>query len=172
MHRPLAVALACTMSASTPASTPAGPVLRCALEAPASAVAGGPVLLRFTITNAGTAPLQLLRWNTPLEGGWFAPFVTVTREGRPLRYQGPAFKRGDPDAQSYLRLEAGASTTSELDLALPFDLSAPGRYHVEPHIRLVDAFDARTGQAPRPRKLHEGRDLPCPTVDFSLTARQ
>jgi len=110
MQRLLAVAIACTMSASTPASSPVAPALRCALEAPAHAAAGGPVLLRFTVTNTGPAALQVLRWNTPFEAGWFAPFVSVTRDGQALPWQGPVLKRGDPSAEDYVRLESGAES--------------------------------------------------------------
>ena len=46
--RLLALAIACTMSASTPASSPAAPALRCALEAPAHAL-----LLDVLLTHAG-----------------------------------------------------------------------------------------------------------------------
>jgi len=168
-NRLLAVAIACTMSASTPASSPAAPALRCALEAPAQAVAGGPVMLRFTVTNTGPGALQLLRWNTPFEGGWFAPLVAVTRDGQPLSWQGPVLKRGDPAADDYFRLEPGAARTAELDLALPVDLSRPGRYRVSPRLRLIDVFEASAAAPPRPRAAHAGTDLPCTAVEFTLT---
>jgi hypothetical protein len=148
----------------------AAPALRCALEAPARAAAGSPVMLRFTLSNAGAAPLQVLRWNTPLEGAWFARFVDVTHEGRALPFGGPMMKRGDPGVQAYVRLEPGASVSGEVDLALPFDLSKPGRYHVAPRMRLVDVFDAGLATAPRPRSAHEGVDLSCPGVDVTIAA--
>ena len=77
-----AATLAIAMSAAA-----AAPDLRCALAAPARVAAGMPVMLRFTLTNAGSVPLDVLRWNTPFEGAWFAPFVTVTRDGRALAYE-------------------------------------------------------------------------------------
>jgi hypothetical protein len=169
--RLLALAIACTMPHPAPASSPVAPALRCTLEAPVHAVAGGPVMLRFTVTNTGPGPLQLLRWNTPFEAGWFAPFVSVTRDGQALAWQGPVLKRGDPAAEDYLRLEAGAARTAELDLALPVDLSSPGRYRVVPRIHLVDAFDARAAAPPRPRAAHAGTDLRCPAVEFILARR-
>jgi len=169
--RLLAIAIACTMSASTPASAPAAPALRCALEAPPHAVAGSPVLLRFTVTNTGPGALQILRWNTPFEAGWFAPFVSVTRDGQALPWQGPVLKRGDPAAEDYFRLEPGAAKTAELDLALPVDLSRPGRYRVVPRIHLVDVFEAQAAVPPRPRAGHAGADLPCPDVEFTLAPK-
>ena len=115
--------------------------------------------------------MQVLRWNTPFEAGWYAPFVSVTRDGQALPWQGPVLKRGDPAAEDYFRLEPGASRTAELDLALPVDLSRPRRYRVMPRIRLVDVFDADAAVPPRPRAAHAGADLTCPAVEFTLAPR-
>jgi hypothetical protein len=161
---------AATLAFAMATSACAAPALRCALEAPAQAAAGAPVMLRFTITNAGPAAVQVLRWNTPLEGAWFAPFVEVTHDGRALPFMGPMIKRGEPDAAAYLRLEPGAAETIELDLAAPFELSAPGRYRVAPRIRVLDAFDAATARPPRPRAAQRGFELACPAIELTLAA--
>jgi peptidyl-Lys metalloendopeptidase len=150
-------------------STPAAPALRCTLQAPAQVVAGQPVVLRFTLTNPGPVALQMLRWNTPFEGAWLAPFVTVERAGRPLAYQGPMVKRAEPKADQYLRIEPGASVSAEVDLAQPFDLSALGLYHVRPRLALVDLFDARKGEPPRLRQAHVGAAQACNAVDVRIT---
>jgi hypothetical protein len=147
----------------------AAPMLRCKLDAPARVAVGEPVPLRFTFTNAGATGLQLLRWNTPLEGDWFAPFVQVLRDGQPLPYRGPMVKRGDPANDQYLWLGSGASKTAELDLRRVFDLSKPGRYRVLPRIRLVDVFDApQQAQGPRPREVHIAADVDCAGVDLTI----
>jgi peptidyl-Lys metalloendopeptidase len=156
------------MCAVACASTQAASVLRCRLEAPARAAAGAAVPLRFTVTNAGNAGVQLLRWNTPLEGEWFAPFVEVLFDGRALPYRGPAMKRGDPSAADYLWLGSGASESAQLDLGRAFDLTKAGRYQVVPHIRLLDVFDAARAQAPRQRKAHTAAELDCPSVDLAI----
>jgi hypothetical protein len=166
----VALALGCAVTASSLAGNPDA-ALRCALDAPAQAVAGQPVMLRFKLTNpAGAAAVQVLRWNTPLEGGWFAPFVSVTRDGQALPYRGPSFKRGDPLAEDYLPLDAGASATAELDMARAFDLSRPGRYRITPHIRLIDVFRAAAAQAPRDRSQHTGTDLACKAFELTIVA--
>ena len=59
----------------------------------------------------------MLRWNTPFEGAWLAPFVSVTRDGRPLDYHGPMVKRAEPKADQYLRIDAQGSVSAEVDLA-------------------------------------------------------
>ncbi|MEW6703913.1 MAG: protease [Pseudomonadota bacterium] len=144
--------------------------LQCSLQAPARAEAGAALPLRFTLTNAGAAAVWVLTWNTPFERqGWLAPYVELTRDGVPVRYQGPAMKRGEPSAEHYLRLEPGASRTAEVDLALPFDLSRPGRYRVQPRLQLHDVAGA-AARVPRPRSAHTGRRLPCNAVEFDLVA--
>jgi len=160
--RRAAITLVGIMAAS---STPAAPALRCTLQAPAQVVTGQPVVLRFTLTNPGPVALQMLRWNTPFEGAWLAPFVTVERAGRPLAYQGPMVKRAEPKADQYLRIEPGTSVSAEVDLAEPFDLSAPGVYRVRPRLALVDLFDDHKGEVPRLRQAHTGVTVACNAVE-------
>lgn len=151
-------------------STSAAPTLRCALQAPAQVAAGQPVVLRFTVTNPGPAAVQMLRWNTPFEAHWMAPFVEVRRGGKALRYQGPLAKRGDPQAEHYLPLGPGESLTAEVDLTQAFDLSPRGLYRVQPRIFIADLFDARTALPPRPRDAHTGADLPCAAAEVRVAA--
>lgn len=152
---------------------PEAAALRCALQAAPQGTSGQPVPLRFTLTHTGAAPLLVLRWNTPFEGAWLAPFVAVTRDGgRALAYQGATMKRADPQVADYLRLEPGQSVNAELDLALAFDLARPGRYRVQPRLRLLDVVAPATGtRAPRPRAQHQGADLDCAPVGFTLVRR-
>lgn len=157
------------MAAST--TTPAAPALRCTLAAPARVVAGEPVVLRFTVSNPGPAPLLLLRWNTPFEGAWLAPFVELTRDGRPVPYQGPMAKRAEPGPDSYLRIEARSAASAEIELAPAFDVAPPGRYKVQPRLHLTDLRVAHAGPAERPRAEHVGADLACPPVSFGVVAK-
>ena len=159
---------ACVMAASFSTGLSAAAPLRCAVEAPSQVASGQPVWLRFTLANIGPKALQVLRWNTPWEGQWFAPFVAVAVDGRALRYAGPVMKRAEPGAEDYLRLEAGASTTALVDLALPFQLGQPGTYRVTPRVRLMDVFDAATSAPPMPRERHAAMDLPCALVTFTV----
>ncbi|MFO1339731.1 MAG: hypothetical protein U1F53_16150 [Burkholderiaceae bacterium] len=153
------------------ASSPAAPALRCTLAAPARVVAGEPVVLRFSFSNPGPSPLQVLRWNTPFEGAWLAPFVELTRDGRPVSYQGPMVKRAEPGPDSYLRIEAHSAATAEIELAPAFDVSLPGRYRVQPRLHLADVRVARAGPVERPRAEHVGTDLACPAVSFSVVPK-
>lgn len=143
--------------------------LRCELSVPPQGVAGQPVPLRLTLTNTGRQPLQLLRWNTPFEGRWAAPFVRVLRAGRALEYHGPQFKRGDPSIDDYLALAPGQSGSAEIDLALPYDLARAGRYDVRPALALLDL--APLGSAPRRRDAFTPHALHCNRLRFELSAK-
>jgi hypothetical protein len=149
-------------------SAMAAPALRCAVEAPARVAAGQAVVLRFTLTNPGPTPLQLLRWDTPFEGSWLAPFIELKRDGRPIAYQGPMARRAEPRAESYLRLEAGGSASAEIELGPAFDVSVPGRYRAQPRLHIVDLHVAHAGPVERPRAEHQGVDVACPVVQFQV----
>lgn len=123
-----------------------------------------PPTLRLTLRNRGASALAVLNWGTPFEG-WMQPFVRVTRDGVALDYQGPSIKRGDPDRGEYLRLAAGRSRSAALALAPAFDVSAPGRYRVEPRMLL---HDVTATAAPRPRSAHQSQRLLCQALEFEV----
>jgi len=141
--------------------------LRCELDAPASGRAGAPLLLHFKITNGGSQGVRVLGWNTPFEPGWFAPFVTLQRDGQPVTYRGASMKRGDPAAQDYVAIGAGRTRHARIDLAEAFDLSRPGHYRVEPQIVLHDVLPSGM-HAPRARDAHQAQPLACNAVEFDL----
>jgi hypothetical protein len=157
-------------AAASSLATPslAAPALRCAVEAPARVAAGHSVVLRFTLSNPGPSPLQVLKWNTPFEGSWLAPFVELKRDGRPVPYQGAMVRRADPQADSYLRLEPHGSASAEIELAPAFEVSVPGRYRVQPKLHIVDLRVAHAGPVERPRAEHQGVDVACPAVQFQV----
>jgi len=148
-------------------AAPATAALRCELSAPASGRAGAPLLLHFKITNNDSQGVRMLDWNTPFEPGWFAPFVTLQRDGQAVTYRGASMKRGDPAAQDYVAIGAGRVRHARIDLAEAFDLSRPGHYRVEPQIVLHDVLPFGT-RAPRPRDAHQAHSLACNAVEFDL----
>jgi len=150
---------------SMPEPAPAAEALHCVLRGPASVVVGAPVMLRFSVTNRGGEALNVLEWNTPFEG-WFGAYVGVTHDGVELPFRGPMLKRGDPAADDYLRFGAGQTRRAAVDLALPFDLSLPGLYRVQPRITLHDVTGA-AGKG-RSRAEHRARPLPCNALDVRV----
>jgi hypothetical protein len=153
----------------TGSALPRAPDLRCSLTAPASVAAGQPVPLRFSLANRGAVAVQVLEWGTPFEG-WFAAYVEVSRDGVAMPYRGPMIKRGEPAADEYVRIAAHRARRAEVNLAQPFDLSAPGVYRVRPRITLFDVVAADV-PAPRPRDRHVALALDCPDLEVHVQAR-
>ena len=150
---------------TVPGPAPAAEGLHCVLRAPASVAVGAPVPLWFGITNRSRLAVNVLEWNTPFEG-WFGAYVEVTRDGVALPYRGPMLKRGEPSADEYLRFSAGQSRRASVDLSLPFDLSQPGLYRVQPRITLHDVVGAQA--PPRTRAQHAAQALVCHGVELRV----
>ena len=156
--------LAAVVAGSTlQASASRPPDLACRLEAEPGAVAGGPVKVRFTLTNRGPRPVRVLEWHTPLEGFW-SDLFEVSVAGTKLAYEGPLMKRADPSPEDYAEIAPGKSVTAVVDLAGPYDLRRPGTYRVAFTRGLMDVV--RDGEAfPRARDAHKKRALACEAIE-------
>ena len=152
------------------AQAPALPGLRCSFSAPATLPVGGPVPLRFGIHNSGPATVRILRWNTPWEGLWAAPFVDISRNGVGLAYLGPMIKRGAPQAEDWFTLPAGGTITAVVDAAAVHDLSQAGSYEVVPRLWLLDVHDASAGASAIDQLPGETMPqlLDCPSIAIEL----
>lgn len=124
--------------------------------------------LRVRLHNPGAQGRWLLRWGTPFEPGWWARWLQIEHEGRPLPYQGAQMKRAEPARADYFLLPAGAQRLVRVDLAPAWDLSAPGHYRLIPAWQWLDAFAAGSTQPPRPRAQHR----PLPQAANSLEWRR
>lgn len=87
------------------------------------------VVLQVSITNPNDHSIKILKWLTPLEGVQ-EPLFTVVRDGTPVEYLGPVYKRAVPTEQDYLTLTAGKSLTSEVNLSALYDFSISGNYEI------------------------------------------
>ena len=87
------------------------------------------VLVTLTISNPTKHTVRILRWFTA-GAGVEEPIFEVTRNGQPVRYVGAHFKRPAATGSDYVRLEAGGSITSTVDLGAFYDLSASGTYEI------------------------------------------
>ena len=86
------------------------------------------VLVTVTIYNPTKNPVKVLRWFTPEE--FSEPLFAVTRDGQPVEYTGPVYKRVPPTEQDYISLQAGASIVGTVNLGASYDLSQDGQYEV------------------------------------------
>lgn len=143
------------------------PSLDCELSAPGRVAIGQSVPLTMTLTNRGADAVFVLIWGTPFEG-WFAPYVSVLRDGLNIPYRGPTVKRADPGRDAYLKLGPGQSNSAHADLTDAFDLRQPGRYRIEPRIVLHDAVVSGQAIPPRPRQWHARLPLPCEALELHV----
>jgi hypothetical protein len=163
---PLATWLAVVMTPILPAP----PAIGCTLRVPATAAVGAHVPVTLELQNGASTPVAVLSWGTPFEDAWFEPFVQVQRNGHPLAFGGAMVKRGDPEADEYVRLDPRQRRRATLDLTTVFDMTTPGRYVITPRLRLHDVV-ALPARLPRPRAAHAGQSLTCAAVSVQITSR-
>jgi peptidyl-Lys metalloendopeptidase len=115
------------------------------LNADQAAFGGGEnVILHASVTNPHAKTIQVLKWYIPADG-LEAPLLRVTRDGAPVPYIGPVFKRRAPTEEDYAVLQPGETVSGSLDLAAYYDLSASGNYTVTFDAQ-SDALYARQGK--------------------------
>lgn len=141
----------------------APPSIACTVHAPASVKTGQPVSLKVVLHNRGATKISVLNWGTPFEEAWLQPFVTVTRDGKPVAYEGAVVKRGDPERDEYFGLSPAEQREASIDLTLAFDLTEPGPYVVVPRIVLYDVA-LEPVRLPRARASHQPRTIDCNTI--------
>lgn len=87
------------------------------------------VSLRVTFRNRGAQPARMLAWDTAA-GELEEDLFQVTREGRPVAFIGPHYKRPAPVAGDYVTLAPGESLTRVVDLSGSYDFSQTGTYRI------------------------------------------
>jgi len=83
-----------------------------------------------TITNVSDHDVQLLSWYLP-DAELQEPLFQLVRDGQPVRYIGPMYKRAQPDASDYVTLTPGQTLSRSVDLSKFYDVSVTGNYTVE-----------------------------------------
>lgn len=142
--------------------------LRCRMAVPKTVLVGGAVPLKFEISNHSKKAVNVLTWNTPMEG-FLGRFLRVTGSNGELEYGGPMMKRGAPERSDYARIKAGASIGKTVDLAEVFKFSAGAVYRVE---FIGQIFDVTNAKVPRALEHHTPYALTCPNVAFSIQAEK
>lgn len=97
------------------------------------------VILQVSITNPNDYTIRILKWFTPLEGVQ-EPLFTVLRDGTPVTYLGPIYKRAAPTEQDYITLSAGESLNTEVNLSTYYDLSTPGNYEISYDVTSIQLY--------------------------------
>lgn len=122
--------------------------LECDIHAAGSFELGHPVRVTGTLRNTGPNAVWVLRWNTFLDG-MRGDFLTLTRSGQVLRYEGIRILRRDARQQSYVRIPAGGSVSGEVDASRAYPIDRAGDMTATFHLNIQDAFEEGQAQAPR-----------------------
>jgi peptidyl-Lys metalloendopeptidase len=87
----------------------------------------GAVEVRITNTSRNT--VRVPKWQLPsdfLEARLFQ----VSRDGKPVQYEGPLVKRGLPTAADFAIIRPGQTYIAKVDLSAAYDLAQTGQYTV------------------------------------------
>uniref|UniRef100_A0A1X7UFG0 Lysine-specific metallo-endopeptidase domain-containing protein n=1 Tax=Amphimedon queenslandica TaxID=400682 RepID=A0A1X7UFG0_AMPQE len=88
------------------------------------------VACSFEFTNNANEDLYLLKRNTPLEG-LRSQFVSVSLDGRPLKYEGIIMRRAPPTKDEFVLLKAGESISTTVQITDAFSIDTDGLYTVQ-----------------------------------------
>jgi hypothetical protein len=128
---------------------------------------GEPVNVTFRLTNPTAQPLFVLDWHTPLEG-LLSNCLEVTRDGTEIPYQGPMFKRGNPEASDYVTLAPGGSAENTIEAQLAYDFSQPGTYRIAFRGPLMDVA-TQQAEVPRPLAQHRAVPVQCQAIETKIS---
>lgn len=85
--------------------------------------------IEFSLVNQSSASVNVLRWQTPLDGVTNDLFM-VSRNGKPVEYTGPMYKRVAPRAEDFIELKPGESLNAAVDLSVYYDMREGGQFQV------------------------------------------
>jgi peptidyl-Lys metalloendopeptidase len=91
----------------------------------------------FRLTNNSNETVNVLKWNTPLEG-INNDLFRIEKDGKPAIYLGRMVKRGAPEPEDYITIEPNSSVSVEVDLTEYYDISEPGQYDVRYRLAILD----------------------------------
>ena len=120
-----------------------------------SFAAGERVVVRVAITNPGSHPIKVLKWYTPVDDVE-EPLFTVLRNGVPVEFVGPHYKRPAPTGSDYVVLTGGESLVREVDLGAYYNLSTTGTYTVSYQVQSWNLFSERGSAAKLAASLQSG----------------
>ena len=100
------------------------------------------VWVTVTLSNDTKNTVRVLKWFTPVDGVEESLFV-VKRDGQPVAYIGPRYKRPAATGQDYISLKAGENVASAVNLGAYYDLSQSGQYEVTYGVAAFNLFDEK-----------------------------
>ena len=98
------------------------------------------VVVNVTFTNTASTPQYVLKYHTPFGGEIEESLFSITRDGMPVYYLGPHYKRPAPTAADYFLLKPGASHSVRVELSSLYDLSITGDYQISYNTKSMSLF--------------------------------
>lgn len=119
-----------TMSACN--SESAGNSIAISLSAEPSYKVKEAVFVTVRVTNNTHNDIKFLKWGTPFESMPTRDMFSVKKEDNQiLPYQGRMVKRGKPEANDYISIQAGQTLKQGMDISRAYGINASGTYHVQ-----------------------------------------
>lgn len=140
--------------------------LRYHLHAQSKYVQGGPIVIGFSLENPSPNAVWILKWYTPLEG-IKGKIFELKCDGEDIPYEGRMVKRGAPEQEDYIWLEAGSSVQVEVDLSRDYSFPKCGDCKLKFKGRIFDVVSDEH-QVPRASSEHIFIDIPGNSVSFSI----
>jgi len=97
--------------------------------------------VRFTMRNETSAPVRLLKWQTPFYGLKHDLF-DISVGGQEVEYVGAWYKRGAPGKNDWMTLKPGESRSIDIDLSEVYPFQASGQYEMR-YSALVNGYDEK-----------------------------
>jgi peptidyl-Lys metalloendopeptidase len=98
------------------------------------------VVVKVTMTNTTGEAQLVLKWHTPFGDEIEEALFEVTRDGVPVPFRGPHYKRPAPTAADYYLLKPGASYSAKVELSSLYDMSVTGDYQLRFHAKGLNLF--------------------------------
>lgn len=123
--------------------------------------------LKYTISNTTDKEINILKWNTPLEG-INADIFNVLSGNERVVYTGRTIKRGKPQPEDYQAIMPDATISGEINLEEAYYISDAGDYSIELNAIILD-FGYESPQKLSARDIFESRSLSSNKTTFRLT---
>jgi peptidyl-Lys metalloendopeptidase len=137
----LVVLIALLVTSIASAAPKSGPTVKLSV-AQGEFDSGQDVLVTVEISNTTKHTVKILKWYTPADGVEESLFA-VMRDGQPVGYTGPIFKRPAATGKDFISLKSGESITSVVNLGEYYDLSAAGNYEVFYAVAAFNMFNEK-----------------------------
>lgn len=139
----------------------------CRISVPTRINAGAKVPLKFTLKNRSPGVVNVLTWNTPLEG-LTGRFLSVTGpDGKEIEYGGPMVKRAPPARDNYIKLRKGATRQRTVDISRAYAFTQPGSYRIAFIGELTDVSPG-AAKLPTPADKLAPHRVDCPAVTLTV----